>query len=531
MKAATGTAVDDLAFIEQLKGTPRVNAPGELPPPDDRLDEEVARLRPPPQSREAEQSLLGCLLMDAAALAKVSDILATTDFFPRSHRLIFDAVATLAGEGSPVDIVSTFERLQRDGHTEDTGGLAYLNQLVQAVPNLSSVRRYAEIIVERSTLRQQIALYDEATARAFRNEPAGDILADVKLRTSKLLEERKLGRAGIPLLTLAELRDQAHTVTWLVKNIIPADSLGMVFGASQTFKSFIALDAALHVAHGLPWLGRRTKQGDVIYLAAEGGTGLWKRIHAWHKARRIPYDKTPMTVVPVAMDLTQDAWKIVEAAQAKGVTPSLVVIDTLSQTYAGEENSANEVAAYFRELGARIRQLWHCAVMIIHHSGHTATERPRGSTAMMANVDWMFGVHRDEKELLATLSCTKQKDTEPFQDAAFSLTSMTVHVDEDGDEIRSLVARHLSSTEELQEAMERESKAGRGGHNHLLMSLLQNGILETDLRQLFYRECGLDSADSRKKAWQRASSWAKGRGIYEVAQGFIVTLQDKGQQS
>lgn len=506
-----------------------MNAPGELPPPDP-LDDELAHLRKPPHSQEAEQSLLGCLLSDVSSLAKVSDVLATPDFFARSHKLIFDAITTLAGESQPVDIVSTFERLQRDGHADDAGGLVYLNQLVQAVPSLSSVRRYAEIIVERSTLRQQIALYDEATARAFRNESAADILADVKVRVGKLAEERKLGRAGIPLLSLAELREQSRSVSWLVKNVIPGDSLGMVFGASQTFKSFIALDAALHVAHGLPWLGRRTKQGPVIYIAAEGGTALWKRIHAWHRARRIPYDNTPMTVVPVALDLAQDAWKVVEATQAKGVTPVLVVVDTLSQTFAGEENSAQEVAAYFRELGTRLRALWGCAVMIIHHSGHSATDRPRGSTAMMANVDWMFGVHRDEKELLATLSCTKQKDTEPFADASFSLTSMTVHVDEDGDEVRTLVARHLSSTEELQEVMERESKAGRGGHNHLLMSLLQNGILETDLRQLFYRECGMDNADSRKKAWQRASGWAKARGFYEVAQGYIVTLKPGDQK-
>lgn len=507
-----------------------MNAPGELPPPDTAIDEELARLRPPPRSPEAEQGVLGALLIDPAQLSRVADILVTTDFFARSHRLIFDAITTLAAAGQPVDTLSTFERLRSDGNLDDAGGLKYLNDLADSVPSASSVRRYAEVVVECSVLRQAIALADEVAARAFRREPAVDILADLKTRTSKLTEERKLGRAGVPLLTLAELRDQARSVTWLVKNVVPGDSLGMVFGASQTFKSFIALDAALHVAHGLPWLGRRTTQGDVIYVAAEGGTGLWKRIHAWHRARRIPYDKTPMTVVPVAMDLTQDAWKIVEAAQAKGVTPALVVIDTLSQTYAGEENSANEVAAYFRELGARIRQLWHCAVMIIHHSGHTATERPRGSTAMMANVDWMFGVHRDEKEMLATLSCTKQKDTEPFADAAFSLTSMTVHVDEDGDEIRSLVARHLSSTEELQEAMERESKAGRGGHNHLLMSLLQNGIPEGDLRQLFYRECGVDTADGRRQAYNRAKSWGLKSGFFEVANGFIVTLK-RGDQA
>lgn len=507
------------------EGSHHVNAPGELPPSDPSPDEEAAYLRAPPKSTDAEQGVLGALLQDASHLARVADILATGDFFARSHRLIFDAITTLAGDGQPVDVLSTGERLRTDGNLDDAGGLPYLNQLTQSVPSVASVRRYAEVVVECSVLRQAIGLADEVRIRAFKREPAVDILSDLKTRTAKLTEERKLGRAGVPLLTLQELREQARSVTWLVKNVIPGDSLGMVFGASQTFKSFVALDAALHVAHGLPWLGRRTTQGSVIYVAAEGGTGLWKRIHAWHKARKIPYDNTPMTVVPVALDLTQDAWKVVEAAQAKGVTPALVVIDTLSQTYSGEENSANDVAAYFRELGARIRQLWHCAVMIIHHSGHTATERPRGSTAMMANVDWMFGVHRDEQEMLATLSCTKQKDTEPFADASFSLTSITVHRDEDGDEIRSLVARHLTSMDEIQEAMERESKAGRGGHNTTLMRLVQNGMLESDLKLLFGRECGLENADAKRQAYGRAKKWAMKSGFFEVAGGFIVTLK------
>jgi len=502
-----------------------VNAPGELPPSDPSPDDEVAHLRAPPKANEAEQGVLGALLLDPSHLARVADILATGDFFARSHRLIFDAITTLAAAGQPVDTLSTFERLRSDGNIDDAGGLPYLNQLAQSVPSASSVRRYAEVVVECSVLRQTIALADDIVTRAFRREPAVDILADLKTRTAKLAEERKLGRGGVPLLTLGQLREQAHAVPWLVKHVVPADSVGMMFGASGTFKSFLAVDLAGHIAHGLPWLGRRTKQGAVIYIAAEGGTGLWGRLCAWHQSRRLPYDEAPIYVVPMALDLTADAWKIVEAAQALGVTPSLVVVDTLSQTFAGEENSAQEVAAYFRELGTRIRQLWHCAVMILHHTGHNATERPRGSSAMRANLDWMLGVHRDEKEMLATLSCAKQKDGEGFQDTTFSLSNHRLGTDEDGDEVRSLVARHLTSVEELQEAMDKEAKAGRGGHNHLLMSLLQNGVQETELRQLFYRDCGLDNADSRKKAWLRASGWAKQRGFYEVANGFVITLK------
>lgn len=517
--------MDDIAFIDNIKGTHRVNAPGELPPSDSALDEELAHLRPPPKSVEAEQSLLGCLLMDASTLAKVSDILATPDFFARSHRLIFDAIATLSGGGKPVDVVSTFEQLQRGGNADDAGGLSYLNQLTQAVPSVSSVRRYAEIIVERSNLRSIISQADAMATRAFKNEPAADILADAKQLLGRLAEERKLGRAGVPLLTVGQLREQAHAVSWLVKGVVPADSIGMLYGGSGTFKSFIALDLALHITHGLPWLGRRTKQGAVIYVAAEGGTGLWGRICAWHKARRLSYENTPLHIVPVALDLTQDAWKIVEAAQAAGVTPELVVIDTLSQTYAGEENSAAEVAAYFRELGTRIRQLWHCAVMIIHHTGHVATERPRGSSAMRANLDWMLGVHRDEKEMLATLSCAKQKDGEAFKDTTFALTVQDLGTDVDGDMLKSLVARHLSSVEEIQEVMEREGRAGRGGGNQLLMSLLQNGGVESDLRTEFMKKCDAETPEARRQAYSRAKRWALNSGFIEIAQGCVITLK------
>lgn len=523
--------MDDLAFIEHIKGTHLVNSPGELPPSDPSPDEDVAHLRAPPKSLEAEQGVLGALLFDPGALAKISDVLATTDFFTRSHKLIFDAITTLAGEGVSIDPISLFERLERDGNANDAGGLTYLNQLAQSVPSVASVRRYAEIIVERATLRQQIALYDEATARAFRNEPAADILADVKLRVAKIAEERKLGRAGVPLLTLGQLREQSHAVPWLIKHVLPADSIGMLYGGSGTFKSFIAVDAALHVAHGMPWLGRRTKQGSVIYIAAEGGTGLWGRICAWHQARRLRYDEVPLHVVPVAVDITQDAWKIVEAAQAAGVVPSLVVVDTMSQTFAGEENSADQVATYFRELGNRIRALWHCTVMIIHHTGHVATERPRGSSAMRANLDWMLGVHRDEKEMLATLSCAKQKDGEGFPDTSFALTPHKLGTDEDGDEVKSLVARHLSSVEDIQEVMEREGKAGRGGNNYLLLSLLENGAMESDVRTLFMRECSGETPEARKKAWQRARAWAVQAGLMEVANGFVITLKNGGQTS
>jgi hypothetical protein len=495
-----------------------------IPPRD-----EVARLRVPPHSIEAEQSVLGGLILDSAAYARVCEIIDGADFYRHEHRTIFEAIVALIGESRPVDAITLFEHLQAADQHEQVGGLAYINALAQSVPSAVNIGRYAEIVGERAMLRRLIATADEVSSRAFKNEPVSDLLDAAKLSITQLQQQRGPGRRGVPLLTLGELREQAHTVPWLIKHVVPADSIGMLYGGSGTFKSFIAIDAALHVAHGLPWLGRRTHQGPVLYIAAEGGTGLWGRICAWHRARRLQYSDVPLTVVPVAIDLTNDAWRVVEAAQVKGVTPSLVVVDTLSQTFAGEENSADQVAAYFRELGNRFRALWHCSVMLLHHTGHVATERPRGSSAMRANLDWMIGVHRDEKEMLATISCAKVKDGEPWIDTSFALTKIDLGKDEDGDMVRSLVARHLSSAEDLQEVIEAEGKAGRGGNNHLLLSLLQNGAVESDLRTAFMRDCNAETPEARRQAYSRAKRWACQAGFMEVSKGIVITLKNGGE--
>jgi len=516
--------VDELAFIDFIRGAHRVNAPGKPPAIE---PEEAALLRVPPHSVEAEQSLLGCFLFDVSTFGKVADTVAERDLYSHQHRLIFGAVQALIAESAPVDVISVFERLERDNKSDEAGGLPYLTALTQAVPAVANAKRYAEIIAERATLRSIIAQADATVTRAFRNEPAATILDDTKVALGRLAEERKLGSGRVPLLSLAELREQSHSVPWLIKHVMPAESVGMLYGGSGTFKSFIALDAALHIAHGLPWMGRRTRQGSVLYIAAEGGSGLWPRVVAWHRARRLQWADVPLHVVPAALDLTADAWRVVEAAQAKGVSPALVVVDTLSQTYSGEENSANEVAAYFRELGARFRQLWGCAVLILHHTGHQATERPRGSSAMRANLDFMFGVFRDEKEMLATVTCAKQKDGETFEDTTFALTIHKLGADDEGDQITSLVARHLSSAEDLQEAMATESKAGRGGSNQLLLNLIRNGCKESELRNAFYADCGLDTPEARRQAYYRAKSWATKHGFMDVAEGYVIALKAK----
>jgi KaiC/GvpD/RAD55 family RecA-like ATPase len=486
------------------------------------LDEE----RQPPHSTEAEQCVLGALWMDNRALALVSDLIDSASLWHDQHRLLWDATVGIIQAGQPADQLTVHARLVAQGLSDRAGGLRYINEISQAALSPRNVRRYAELVAERYAERELIAACSEAVKASWQTGAPLDGRLD---RINALLARAEGLRKGVslrvPFVDLAQLRETAAAVRWTVKHVLPAASVGMLFGGSGTFKSFIALDAALHVAHGLPWMGRITKQAPVIYVAAEGGAGLWSRIDAWHRARGLKWQGLPFRVVPAAINLAEDAWRIVDAAQATGISPAMVIVDTLSQTYAGEENSANEMAAYLRELGTRFRDLWQCTVLLVHHTGHQATERPRGSSAIRSNVDFLLGVFRDEKEMLATLTSVKQKDGELMSDSTFSLTVQDLGCDDDGDKITSLVARHLSTAEEVEQARLTEQAAGRGGRNMALMGLVQNGMEERNLRKAFYELLeGLD-AEAKKKAYYRAKQAAVDAKYMEVAQGLVIDLR------
>src|SRR5215472_6436016 len=98
-------------------------------------DDEVARLRVPPQSIEAEQSVLGGLLLDNGAWDRAADAVTETDFYRFEHKLIFNAIGTLIGANKPADVITVYEQLQTAGKADEAGGLTYLNQLAQSVPS------------------------------------------------------------------------------------------------------------------------------------------------------------------------------------------------------------------------------------------------------------------------------------------------------------------------------------------------------------------------------------------------------------
>lgn len=141
------------------------------------MDAEVAALRVPPHSIEAEQSVLGGLLIDNSAWDRVADLLAAGDFYRLEHRLVFDAIGRLVVAGKPADVITVHEDLRRAGRDEDCGGLEYLNALAQSVPSAANARRYAEIVRERSVLRRLVTAADEIASSAM--NPQGRAVAEI----------------------------------------------------------------------------------------------------------------------------------------------------------------------------------------------------------------------------------------------------------------------------------------------------------------------------------------------------------------
>jgi len=160
-------------------------------PPDLGPDDDVARLRVPPHSAEAEQSVLGGLLLDNGAWDRIGDLLGEDDFYRYEHRLIYAATAALINATKPADVITVFEQLQRLGKADDCGGLVYLNALAQSVPSAANIRRYAEIVRERSVLRKLVAASDEIATSAFnpQGRPVAQILDDAEGKIFRIGEE------------------------------------------------------------------------------------------------------------------------------------------------------------------------------------------------------------------------------------------------------------------------------------------------------------------------------------------------------
>lgn len=191
---------------------------------------DVATLRVPPHSVEAEQSLLGGLLLDNRAWDKVGDLLLDSDFYRHEHRLIFAAIGALINANKPADVITVHEQLKRLGKADEAMGLRYLNELAQSVVSASNIRRYGEIVRERSLRRALIAAGDQMASMAWQLDvEIGDVVEQAEALLAGM-ERRQVAKAPVALSDLmlraidryTDLAEGKTTPAWAI-GIPPLD--------------------------------------------------------------------------------------------------------------------------------------------------------------------------------------------------------------------------------------------------------------------------------------------------------------------
>jgi len=255
-------------------------------------DKQVAQLRIPPHSQEAESSVLGGLLLDNNSWDKVADLLVEADFYRYEHRLVFASITSLVNTNRPADVITVFEQMQSQGKAEEIGGLAYLNSLAQYVPSSANIRRYAEIVRERSILRKLVSVSDEIATSALNTNgrPVTNILDEAEQKIFSIGEEGSRMRQGFQSMDklVVQLLDRVEEMS---QN--PNDITGVPTG-------FFDLD---RMTSGM-------QAGDLIVLAARpsmGKTALAINI-AEHVALK---EDLPVAVFSMEMGASQLAIRIV----------------------------------------------------------------------------------------------------------------------------------------------------------------------------------------------------------------------------
>lgn len=246
------------------------------PPKPKVTDATLDSLRVPPHSIEAEQSVLGGLLLDNQAWDRMGDLVTDTDFYRDEHRRIFRQIRNLLERAKPADVVTVAEALDGAGEGEQTGGLAYLGELAANTPSAANIKRYAEIVRERAVLRQLVATADEIAADALNplGRDAETLLDEAESKIFKIAEAGAGHNEGFvhinPLLTqvverIQELHDRENPsdITGVPTGFLDLDQktsgfqpgdLIIVAGRPSMGKTAFALNIAENVAvdSGLP---------------------------------------------------------------------------------------------------------------------------------------------------------------------------------------------------------------------------------------------------------------------------------------
>lgn len=408
----------------------------------ERSDPVIESLRVPPHSVEAEQSVLGGLLLDNQAWDRIADVISEADFYRFDHRLIFQHITRLIGEAKAADVVTVFESLRNSAKADDAGGLPYINALAQNTPSAANIRRYAEIVRDRAVLRRIVTVSDEISATALnpQGKETQQILDEAESRIFAIAEQGSRGVKGFePISTLLgqvvqridELchRDNPSEVTGVPTGFVDLDAktagmqagdLIIVAGRPSMGKTAFSLNIGEHVAveQGLPVavfsmemgatqlalrmlcsVGRLDQQKVRIGRITDED---WPRLmHAVQKMRDAPLfiDQTP-ALNP--LELRARARRLARQYGKLG----LIIVDYLQlmSSVRDGENRATEISDISRSLKALAKEL-QCPLIALSQLNRSLEQRPnkrpvmsdlRESGAIEQDADVVLGIYRDE---------------------------------------------------------------------------------------------------------------------------------------
>ncbi len=235
---------------------------------------------------------------------------------------------------------------------------------------------------------------------------------------------------------------------YVMKHVLPSQSLCSIYGPSGSYKSFLAVSWACHIATGTEWSEKRVMPGAVLYVVGEGGVGVPRRVKAWEIAHKRKADNLYLVNRPVFPVRPPEVKEVILAAEQIeeecGAPVRLVVIDTLARCFGGnDENDARDMGAFIEGCDT-IKEKTGATVLVVHHSGKDEAKGARGSSSFRAALDAEFNVKREGEGSALVLSCTKMKDAEELQRKAYDLRSVELYTDEDGETVCSLVVHDVA---------------------------------------------------------------------------------------
>ena len=407
-----------------------------------RPDPQIEALRVPPHSIEAEQSVLGGLLLDNAAWDRIADFIQEGDFYRYDHRIIFGHIVRLINNSRPADVITVYEALSAVEKAEEVGGLSYLNALAQNTPSAANIRHYAEIVRDRGVLRKLITVADEISGDAFapQGKEVKEMLDTAESKIFAIAEEGSRGAKGFiaiqPLLTqvverIDELynRDSTSEITGVPTGFIDLDrmtsglqpgDLIIVAGRPSMGKTALSLNIGETVAidSGLPVAVFSMEMGGAqLAMRMLGSVGRldqhrlrtgrlidedWPRLtHAIQKMNdaQLYIDETPALS---SIELRARSRRLARQCGKLG----LIIVDYLQLMSANSpgENRATEISEISRNLKGLAKEL-NCPVIALSQLNRSLEQRPnkrpvmsdlRESGAIEQDADVILFIYRDE---------------------------------------------------------------------------------------------------------------------------------------